>query len=75
VTGASRGIGAAVCLKLAKAGFIVLGLARNVDQIQKLSDELESDCTGRIVGRACDVENESDIKEAFEWVRKREQRD
>ena len=36
VTGASVGIGAAICRKLAQLGLIVVGCARNVDQIKKV---------------------------------------
>lgn len=39
VTGASSGIGAAVSLDLAKAGMIVIGLARRVQRIH-VSEEL-----------------------------------
>lgn len=34
VTGASAGIGAAACLDLARAGLIVIGLARRVDKVE-----------------------------------------
>lgn len=33
VTGASAGIGAATCLALARAGFIVIGLARREEKV------------------------------------------
>lgn len=34
VTGASSGIGAAVCIDLAKAGLTVIGLARRVEKVE-----------------------------------------
>lgn len=42
VTGASTGIGAAICKVLVKEGLKVVGCARNVDRINKLSDELKA---------------------------------
>lgn len=34
VTGASAGIGAAVCIDLVKAGCIVVGMARRVEMVE-----------------------------------------
>lgn len=34
VTGASKGIGAAICTELVKSGMIVYGIARSVELIQ-----------------------------------------
>lgn len=34
VTGASAGIGAAVCLDLARSGLIVIGLARRAEKVE-----------------------------------------
>lgn len=41
VTGASAGIGAAVCRELVKYGLTVVGCARNVQKIQTLAEEEE----------------------------------
>lgn len=69
VTGASQGIGAEICVKLANAGHSVIGLARRAEKVRDLSVRVESNCRGIIVGRKCDVQNENDIKESFNWVR------
>ncbi len=37
VTGASVGIGAAICQKLVECGLVVVGCARNVDKIRKVN--------------------------------------
>jgi len=68
VTGASKGIGAEICLKLANDGDIVIGLARSVEKIIELNEQVKSDSVGKIVGRKCDVTNESDIVAAFSCV-------
>ena len=41
VTGASRGIGRAVTLALAKAGAHVVAVARNIEGLEKLDDEVK----------------------------------
>jgi NADP+-dependent farnesol dehydrogenase len=74
VTGASRGIGAEISLKLADAGCTVIGLARTVDKINELSLNLTNGSPGKIIGRKCDIENEEEVKEAFEWLKTNFQR-
>lgn len=69
VMGASKGIGAEICLKLADAGCTVIGLARTVKKIDELSTELSNGSPGKIIGRKCDVESEYDIKDAFSWIK------
>ncbi|XP_069683473.1 dehydrogenase/reductase SDR family member 11-like [Periplaneta americana] len=68
VTGASGGIGAAITKELVKQGLKVVGLARRVDKIQEQSAELKS-ASGKLYPLKCDVTNESDVKEAFKWVK------
>ena len=41
VTGASSGIGADICVELAKNGSIVIGLARRVDKITELNERFD----------------------------------
>ena len=49
VTGASVGIGAAICRELVKYGMIVVGCARNVKKIDDLAKEAGVlICPGRI---------------------------
>lgn len=67
ITGASKGIGAEITVKLARAGCTVVGLARSDDKIRDLNQRLENS-TGKIVAIKCDVENENDIKDAFQRV-------
>ncbi|CAG4968330.1 unnamed protein product [Parnassius apollo] len=66
VTGASAGIGAAICVSLANAGLRVVGLARRAD----LVDNLKADVTGSgsIHSRKCDVSNVDEIRTTFKWV-------
>ena len=51
VTGASRGIGAAIALELAKAGFKVVGTATTEDGAKRISDALNGfdDCVGAVL--------------------------
>lgn len=68
VTGASSGIGAEICVKLANCGFNVVGLARREHKINELNDQVNDANGGKVYGRKCDLENESEILEAFAWV-------
>ncbi|XP_073948792.1 farnesol dehydrogenase-like [Choristoneura fumiferana] len=66
VTGASAGIGAAACVRLAAAGLRVAGLARRPQLVEKLQAQVKG--TGSIVARACDVSQPDEVAAAFAWV-------
>lgn len=69
VTGSSSGIGAAICKELCKFGVIVVGMARRLERLEELKEEIlksKSDAVFHPV--KCDVTVESDIKSAFEYV-------
>jgi len=55
VTGASRGIGAAVARALAAEGVTVFAAARSTDAIRAWIDELPADMATRITPLACDL--------------------
>eukprot|EP01134_Creolimax_fragrantissima_P003675 CFRG3675T1 len=65
VTGGSSGIGAAVCLELAKRNFRIFMLGRNVSALEKLTKDCE--CTG---GEASfgvgDVGDTADVKRLYQ---------
>lgn len=85
VTGASAGIGAAVCRKLVEQGLIVVGCARSVEKIQKVSSLLQSvsiahwhpnklsddlkDAKGKLHARQCDLTKEDEIMALFGWIK------
>lgn len=67
VTGASAGIGAALVKDLVKAGVITIGLARRVEKIEALREDLE-DNAENLHAYECDISDESSVKSAFQWV-------
>ncbi|KAK6169165.1 hypothetical protein SNE40_020266 [Patella caerulea] len=71
VTGASEGIGAAVVRDLVCRGMKVVGCARNVDKIQKLSDELKNE-KGSLTAIRCDLSKEEDIVNMFKTIKSNE---
>lgn len=68
VTGASSGIGSAVALDLVSNGLIVIGLARRVERIEALQNQIPADAPGKLHAFKCDVAREEDVVAAFEWV-------
>lgn len=66
VTGASSGIGAAICETFAKNGINVVGLARRVDKIQALI--AKNPGPGQIYAFKCDISDYASIKNAFTWI-------
>ncbi|KAL5284445.1 DHRS11.2 family protein [Megaselia abdita] len=68
VTGASSGIGAAVCIDLVKAGMTVAALARREERLNALKDSLPKALRGNLHPIRCDVTQEADVIRAFRWV-------
>lgn len=68
VTGASSGIGEAVARELASRGAAVGLLARRVERLEALADEIRAAC-GRAVAVACDVARDGEIERAARQVR------
>jgi len=67
VTGASVGIGAAICEILVKHGVKVVGTARRVNKIKELSEKLSG--PGTLTGIKCDLTKTEDIESMFEQVK------
>jgi len=69
VTGASRGIGRAICLALAQRGATVIGCARTESALLELVAEAkQKELPGRIEARALDVTKRADIDPFVESV-------
>lgn len=71
VTGASAGIGSAIVKDLAKAGVIVIGLARRLELVEAIKQQVPNDIAKNIHAYHCDVANEQSILSAFDWVEKK----
>ncbi|XP_014255978.1 farnesol dehydrogenase-like [Cimex lectularius] len=69
VTGASGGIGKAIVKSLVQNGLVVVGLARRVEIIEKLAEELKGS-KGELKPMKCDIRNEDEIKGVFDWIEK-----
>ena len=68
VTGASRGIGRAIALALAKNGAHITAVARSVDLLNQLSQEIENE-GGMALPVAADVTVESEVRSMVDQVR------
>ncbi|XP_073342924.1 dehydrogenase/reductase SDR family member 11-like [Pagrus major] len=70
VTGASVGIGAATAMELVRYGMKVVGCARDVGKIQKLSAECQSaGHSGVLVPYKCDLANKEEILSMFAAIK------
>lgn len=68
VTGASRGIGAAVALRAAQHGYpVCINYRRNRDKAERLCQTIEAG-GGRAISVAADVSEESDVERLFQVV-------
>jgi NAD(P)-dependent dehydrogenase (short-subunit alcohol dehydrogenase family) len=69
VTGASRGIGRAIALRLAEAGAEVALWARDADALQRVADEVTA-LGGRALPLVCDVTDSAAVDSTAEAVRR-----
>lgn len=67
VTGASAGIGSAICVEFARHKITVVGLARRKDRIEELAKE-NKNLPGKIHAIACDVTDSASIAAAFDAI-------
>ncbi|KAL7048564.1 hypothetical protein ACKWTF_003398 [Chironomus riparius] len=67
VTGASAGIGISIVKSLVSYGVNVVGLARRVEKVEELANELK-DAAGKVYAYKCDVADQESVKAAFQWV-------
>jgi len=61
ITGASKGLGAEMAKMFAREGAAVVGVARSIDRLEKLKEQIESD-GGRALVFKVDVRNREDLK-------------
>ncbi|KAL7634971.1 UNVERIFIED_CONTAM: hypothetical protein RMT77_013956 [Armadillidium vulgare] len=69
VTGASSGIGAAICEDLVKHGMKVVGAARRIEKMQELGEKLRNE-KGTFLPVECDVTKDEDIYNLFDEIKK-----
>src|SRR5439155_8333667 len=65
VTGASRGIGAAIARRLAKDGLHVVAVARSADKLQQVCDEVRAQ-GGSAEPVSCDIADPKALNQAIE---------
>ncbi|XP_046754011.1 farnesol dehydrogenase-like [Diprion similis] len=69
VTGASAGVGAVTVETLVREGLTVVGVARRVENVEKLGEKLKG-AKGKLWAKKCDVTKEEEILEVVEWIKK-----
>jgi 3-oxoacyl-[acyl-carrier protein] reductase len=67
VTGASRGIGAAIAKRLAKDGLHVIAVARSADKLQQVVDEIKSE-GGSAEVATCDIAESKSLSDTLEKI-------
>ncbi|KAH8286175.1 hypothetical protein KR054_003615 [Drosophila jambulina] len=70
VSGASAGIGAACTRALLGAGMVVIGLARRQERVEQLRKGMKAQEQNRLHAIRCDVKDEEQVSEAFDWIRR-----
>ena len=67
ISGASRGIGRAIAVRLAHEGHFVVVLARNAEEIGELEHEID-ESGGKALGLVCDITDETQVNQAVAEV-------
>ncbi|MCI1208201.1 MAG: SDR family oxidoreductase [Treponema sp.] len=70
VSGASSGLGADAALAYAEAGADIALLARRIEKLETVRDEIAKKTGRRVIAVACDVTDERSVKAAVELVLK-----
>ncbi len=73
VTGASQGIGRAICLELARRGATVYGCARSKDKLEQVADEAEA-LGGEVIPAPLDVTDGQAVRVLVERVQSEQDR-
>ncbi|XP_023169475.2 farnesol dehydrogenase [Drosophila hydei] len=68
VTGASSGIGAVLSRQLVAAGIVVVALARRLERLEQLLEQLPDAERSRLHIRQCDVTSLESVEAAFNWI-------
>jgi NAD(P)-dependent dehydrogenase (short-subunit alcohol dehydrogenase family) len=69
VTGAGRGIGRAIAIRLANEGAAVAAVSRTAEQVEKTAADIIA-AGGRAIGFACDIGAEGAVEAAIERTKK-----
>ncbi|XP_050449460.1 dehydrogenase/reductase SDR family member 11-like [Cataglyphis hispanica] len=69
ITDATDGIGKAILEELLSKGLKVIGLARDINQLKLLAEELKGK-PGKLYPLQCDMSLQNDIEGALEWIEK-----
>ncbi|KAI8126682.1 Farnesol dehydrogenase [Lucilia cuprina] len=68
VTGASSGIGAAIVGDLLNSGLLVVGLARRVDRVNDIKQQLPVNLQPKLMALQCDVSSLESVNKAFDKI-------
>jgi short-subunit dehydrogenase len=72
ITGASKGIGRALALALAREGYDLALCSRNIEELQKLKNEIQNEnATVKVFLKSCDFSSSKEVEQLAEWVEKK----